>query len=70
VGKEWKLVVQGGFREDSGRIFRRGDLCISDPETTHDLTALPEGPPLIYLVVLMEGFEIAGMFIGPEDARF
>ncbi|MBA2664265.1 MAG: cupin domain-containing protein [Bradymonadaceae bacterium] len=68
-GKEYLLVLQGGFQDDSGNVYRRGDLCVSDSDTIHDLTALSNGPPLIYLVVLHNGLDIVGMFIGPGDAR-
>lgn len=69
AGREYVYVLQGGFRDTMGREVRRGELCISDPDSIHEVEVIDGLPPLIYLVVLHEGLDVGGIFIGPDDAR-
>lgn len=45
-GHEWNLVLEGGFREDSGHEVWPGELLEKDSGSTHDFVAL-EGPACI-----------------------
>jgi putative transcriptional regulator len=45
-GHEWNLVLEGGFREDSGHEVWPGEVLEKDESTTHDFVAL-EGPACI-----------------------
>lgn len=56
-GDEHVMVLQGAWRDDSGRIRGRGESEHLGPDTTHEFTAL-EGPDLIYLVVLYRGISL------------
>jgi len=59
-GEERVLVVQGGYQDSDGRIYRRGDDDQKPAGSEHSFTALP-GTDLIYLVVLYEGIDIPSM---------
>jgi putative transcriptional regulator len=50
-GHEWNLVLEGGFREDSGHEVWPGEVLEKDESTTHDFTAL-EGPACIAAAVI------------------
>jgi len=45
-GYEWNLVLEGGFREDSGHEVWPGELLEKESGTTHDFVAI-EGPACI-----------------------
>jgi putative transcriptional regulator len=45
-GHEWNLVLEGGFREDSGHEVWPGEVLEKDESSTHDFVAL-EGPACI-----------------------
>jgi putative transcriptional regulator len=69
LGHEYVLVVQGAFRdEESGEVYRPGDLSTMTPGTAHELRVLP-GPTLIYLAVVFEGVGIGGEAFRPGDPR-
>lgn len=50
-GHEWNLVLEGGFREDSGHEVWPGEVLEKDESTTHDFVAL-EGPACIAAALL------------------
>ncbi|MDY7227813.1 cupin domain-containing protein [Hyalangium rubrum] len=50
-GREWNLVLEGGFREDSGHEVWPGELLEKDEGSAHDFTAL-EGPACIAAAVI------------------
>jgi anti-sigma factor ChrR (cupin superfamily) len=56
LGDEWVSVLQGLAREDSGRIFRPGDLIHRAPGTTHTFRTSGD-EPFVFAVVLFEGLE-------------
>jgi putative transcriptional regulator len=45
-GREWNLVIEGGFREDSGAETWPGEMLEKDEGSAHDFVAL-EGPACI-----------------------
>ncbi|AFE07504.1 hypothetical protein COCOR_07382 [Corallococcus coralloides DSM 2259] len=51
LGREWNLVLEGGFREDSGHEIWPGDELEKPDGSLHDFTAL-EGPACICVTVL------------------
>jgi anti-sigma factor ChrR (cupin superfamily) len=57
IGEEQVLVLQGGFEDSDGRVYRRGDEAIRPSGSEHHFTALG-GADLVYLVVLFGGLEI------------
>ncbi len=56
VGEEWVFIVAGQAQEDSGEIWSPGDLIYRAPDSGHAFRAIGD-EPLIYAVVLHEGFE-------------
>jgi putative transcriptional regulator len=50
-GREWNLVLEGGFREDSGHEVWPGEILEKEEGTTHDFVAL-EGPACIAAAVI------------------
>ena len=50
-GREWNLVLEGGFREDNGHEVWPGDELEKPDGSLHDFTAL-QGPACICLTVL------------------
>jgi putative transcriptional regulator len=62
-GAEHVLVLQGGFCDDDGRVYHRGDEALKPPGSEHQFDVLPDGE-LIYLVVLEGGLTI------PSDPGF
>jgi len=46
-GREWNLVLEGGFREDSGREVWPGELLEKEDGSTHGFSALESGPACI-----------------------
>ncbi|NRD64021.1 cupin domain-containing protein [Corallococcus exiguus] len=51
LGREWNLVLEGGFREDSGHEVWPGDELEKADGSLHDFTAL-QGPACICVSVL------------------
>jgi quercetin dioxygenase-like cupin family protein len=62
-GPEHVLVLQGGFTDDDGRVYHRGDEAQKPAGSEHLFDALPDCD-LIYLVVLEGGLTI------PSDPGF
>jgi putative transcriptional regulator len=62
-GPEHVLVLQGGFLDDDGRVYQRGDEAWKPAGSEHQFDALPDCD-LIYLVVLEGGLTI------PSDPGF
>lgn len=62
VGREWNLVLEGGFREDSGQEVWPGEELEKADGSLHDFTAL-RGPACICFAVL----EGTTMFEEPLD---
>lgn len=58
LGDERVLVLQGGFRDSSGAVFRAGDSIEQPAGSAHEFVALP-GADLIYAVVVF-GVEFPG----------
>jgi putative transcriptional regulator len=56
LGDERALVLEGGYREDTGRVFLPGDVHRMARGTLHGLRVFDEGPCLLALV-LYEGVE-------------
>ncbi|HEX8705819.1 MAG TPA: cupin domain-containing protein [Myxococcaceae bacterium] len=46
-GREWNLVLEGGFREDSGREVWPGEMLEKDDGSTHGFSAIEGGPACI-----------------------
>jgi putative transcriptional regulator len=55
-GEERLFVLEGGYRDSSGKNYEAGDVQVMQPNTTHDYTVLPGG--LLAALVLYEGIEI------------
>ncbi len=68
LGREIIMVVQGAYRDDDGSVYRAGAIIEKDAGTSHSFVALP-GPDLVYLGVVYEGLEVAGMKLTHDDPR-
>ena len=68
MGDEEMFIVQGSCVDDSGTVFKRGDLIRMVPGTHHELRARP-GPDFIYLGIAHKGFVMGGQHIKPGDPR-
>ena len=56
--RDERLVAQvGGAEEDSGAIFRPGDIFHRPANSRHGFRALP-GEPFLFAVILHGGFEL------------
>lgn len=64
-GDERVLVIQGGYTDSYGALARAGDEVHLPGGSAHSLTALPDGPDLIYAVVVF-GVDIPGVSL-PEN---
>ncbi|WP_082207115.1 cupin domain-containing protein [Corallococcus macrosporus] len=51
-GREWNLVLEGGFREDDGHEVWPGEALEKTDGSAHGFTALPEGPACLCASVL------------------
>jgi hypothetical protein len=60
LGAERVLILAGAYRDDSGRVWRAGDLHASDPSIQHSYVVLEEGPCL-QAVSIEGGIWIEGM---------
>ncbi len=58
-GHEETLILQGGWRDETGALLRRGERLHLGPGTAHAFTALP-GPDLVFAVVLRGGISLPG----------
>lgn len=56
LGVERALILEGGYRDDSGRLFQAGDLAVMDSGTSHAYVVLPDGP-LLFALLLEHGLE-------------
>jgi quercetin dioxygenase-like cupin family protein len=56
LGVERALILEGGYRDDSGHLFQAGDLAVMDPGTSHAYVVLPDGP-LLFALLLEHGLE-------------
>jgi hypothetical protein len=45
------LILEGGYRESGGRMYRPGDIHEMGPGTEHSFTTLPDSPLLLALVL-------------------
>jgi putative transcriptional regulator len=61
VGEEYVLVLQGGFTDDDGRVYRTGEDTRKAAGTSHAFVALP-GEELVYLAVVAVGVEFDAPF--------
>ncbi len=50
-GKERVLILEGAYRDSSGRVYRAGDIHEMGPDTEHSFTVLPDSPLLLALVL-------------------
>ena len=51
---ERALILEGGYQDSSGRVYRAGDVHEMGPGTEHSFSVLPEGPLMIALVLYGE----------------
>jgi hypothetical protein len=51
TGVERVLILEGGYRESGGRVYRAGDTHEMGPNTEHSFTVLPDSPLLLALVL-------------------
>lgn len=51
-GREWNLVLEGGFREDGGHEVWPGEELEKTDGSAHAFTALPEGPACLCASIL------------------
>lgn len=63
VGWEKVLILSGGYRDSSGRVFRAGDSHESPAGSSHSYVVLPDAPCL-FCVVLERGITIDGQPFG------
>jgi hypothetical protein len=50
-GLERVLILEGGYRDSGGRVYRPGDVHEMGAGTEHSFTVLPDGPLLLALVL-------------------
>jgi putative transcriptional regulator len=65
-GVERALILEGGYRESTGRVFVAGDLHEMQATTEHDFKVLDERP-LLLAVVLTGKIEFRGSKGAPLD---
>lgn len=58
LGDEFVLVLQGGLRDDAGRVSLPGDLITMPASSEHEFEALP-GEDLLYLAVVDQGVDFS-----------
>ena len=65
-GHEWNLVLEGGFREDSGHEVWPGELLEKQSGSAHDFVAI-EGPACIAAALIdgVTSFDEDGPLPGP-----
>lgn len=68
LGEERVLILQGGYQDEDGTVYKSGDLVVGAAGDSHFFTAL-EGADLIYLVVVQEGVKIGDQVIRAGDPR-
>jgi quercetin dioxygenase-like cupin family protein len=56
LGDEQVLVLQGGYEDESGEVYRAGDLVPGHAGAQHAFRAL-EGEELVYLAIVKEGVD-------------
>jgi len=49
--KERVLILEGGYTESGGRVYRAGDIHEMTAATEHAFTVLPDGPLMLALVL-------------------
>ncbi len=65
LGDERVLVLEGAYRDESGRLYRPGDLHEMAAGTSHCITVLPEGP-LLQAIILADRVIIPSPDGGPD----
>lgn len=58
TGAEELLVLQGGFRDDSGRQWHAGDYARFEAGSAHRPVALAGGPACVFFAIAHEGIEL------------
>ncbi|MBK8978708.1 MAG: cupin domain-containing protein [Planctomycetes bacterium] len=58
TGAEELLVLQGGFRDDSGRAWRAGDFARFEPGSAHHPVALDGDEDCVFFAIAHEGIEL------------
>jgi quercetin dioxygenase-like cupin family protein len=58
LGDETVLVLEGAYRENTGRVVQAGDIHHMERGSIHSYEVLP-GTPLLFAVVLYGGIELA-----------
>jgi putative transcriptional regulator len=61
LGREVVLLLEGAYRESTGRIYRAGDFHEMAQGTTHGFTILDK--PCLLVTMLDDGIEIGGVKI-------
>jgi hypothetical protein len=51
TGMERALILEGGYRESGGRVYRAGDIHEMGPNSEHGFVVLPDAPLLLALVL-------------------
>jgi anti-sigma factor ChrR (cupin superfamily) len=51
TGQERVLILEGAYRDSSGRLYRAGDIHEMGADTEHGFTVLPDSPLLLALVL-------------------
>lgn len=59
LGEERVLILEGGYTDDQGRVWRAGDLHIADQRLDHAFVVLDEG--VLFALSLDSGIWIEGM---------
>ncbi|HEU4411468.1 MAG TPA: cupin domain-containing protein [Polyangiaceae bacterium] len=58
LGDEYAFVMQGEFRDDEGKTYRRGDVLFMPAESEHSFDVLP-GEDLVYALILYQGVDFS-----------
>jgi quercetin dioxygenase-like cupin family protein len=66
IGDEIVLIIQGGYVDTNGVTHRAGEEHRMPSGSSHGFTAA-DGPDLVYLGVVFEGFDIGEAHFGPDD---
>ena len=68
LGEEQVLVMQGTYVDSlTGERFGPGEILTGDPAADHTFHVDAAGTHLLLLVVVMGGYEVAGMTIAPRE---
>jgi hypothetical protein len=70
LGMEHVLVLQGSYVDSfDGKVGHPGDVISRFPGSRHSFSVPEDGPDLLLLTVVHQGYEVAGVQVTPADLQ-